>query len=218
MGTQYQPKPQTHNIRKTRNRQNRNAPPCHPSLSPVGGEDVRSSSGRWSRSAQPREPFRMPGPGYWLEPHPWGCLEHPWSLRSGTLQAEEPCYLSSTDLSLPYPYCCPRSICPARLDVHTNLIDTDDYEDELQMAAATWDDASQVRVAPPTEFVVPHQTEGEENQDQENVILAYDTADDYSDSGLSDSSDDFTAIDDYPDVQIDWSAWISAMPSPVLID
>ena len=103
----------------------------------------------------------MPGPGYWLEPHPWGCLEHPWSLRSGTLraqepaslhfvrivsfhkipsfslfsqtlslsscgsaQAEEPCYLSSTDLSLPYPYCCPRSICPARLDVHTNLIDT----------------------------------------------------------------------------------------------
>merc|ERR1712226_1237426 len=42
----------------------------------------------------------------------------------GSAQAEEPCYLSSTDLSLPYPYCCPRSICPARLDVHTNLIDT----------------------------------------------------------------------------------------------
>merc|ERR1711990_389829 len=136
----------------------------------------------------------------------------------GSAQAEAPCYLSSTDLSLPYPYCCPRSICPARLDVHTNLIDTDDYEDELQMAAATWDDASQVRVAPPQNFVAPPQTEGEENQDQENVILAYDTADDYSDSGLSDSSDDFTAIDDYPDVQIDWSAWISAMPSPVLID
>merc|ERR1711881_746003 len=136
----------------------------------------------------------------------------------GSAQAEEPCYLSSTDLSLPYPYCCPRSICPARLDVHTNLIDTDDYEDELQMAAATWDDASQVRVAPPTEFVAPPQTEGEENQDQENVILAYDTADDYSDSGLSNSSDDFTAIEDYPDVQIDWSAWISSMPSPVLID
>merc|ERR1712107_407649 len=50
----------------------------------------------------------------------------------GSAQAEAPCYLSSTDLSLPYPYCCPRSICPARLDVHTNLIDTDDYEDELQ--------------------------------------------------------------------------------------
>jgi len=64
----------------------------------------------------------------------------------GSAQAEAPCYLSSTDLSLPYPYCCPRSICPARLDVHTNLIDTDDYEDELQMAAATWDDASQVRI------------------------------------------------------------------------
>merc|ERR1711874_917519 len=64
----------------------------------------------------------------------------------GSAQAEAPCYPSSTDLSLPYPYCCPRSICPARLDVHTNLIDTDDYEDELQMAAATWDDASQVRI------------------------------------------------------------------------
>merc|ERR1712012_674293 len=42
----------------------------------------------------------------------------------GSAQAEAPCYLSSTDLSLPYPYCCPRSICPARLDVHPNLIDT----------------------------------------------------------------------------------------------
>ena len=120
-----------------------------------------------------REPLGMPGPGHWLEPHPRGRLEHPWSLRPGTLraqkpaslhflcivscllrfagfkftclqdimlswpllnfislsscgsaQAEAPCYLSSTDLSLPYPYCCPRSICPARLDVHTNLIDT----------------------------------------------------------------------------------------------
>ena len=40
-----------------------------------------------------REPFRMPGPGYWLEPHPWGCLEHPWSLRSGTLRAQEPASL-----------------------------------------------------------------------------------------------------------------------------
>merc|ERR1712045_450506 len=132
----------------------------------------------------------------------------------GSAQAEEPCYLSSTDLSLPYPYCCPRSICPARLDVHTNLIDTDDYEDELQMAAATWDDASQVRVAPPTEFVAPPQTEGEENQDQENVILAYDTADDYSDSGLSNSSDDFAAIDDYPDVQIDGPPGYLPCPAP----
>ena len=48
---------------------------------------------------------------------------------------------------------------------------TDDYEDELQMAAATWDDASQVRVAPPTEFVAPPQTEGEENQDQVNFYI-----------------------------------------------
>jgi len=42
---------------------------------------------------------------------------------------------------------------------------SDDYEDELQMAAATWDDASEVRVAPPTQFVAP-QPEGEESQDQ----------------------------------------------------
>jgi len=142
----------------------------------------------------------------------------------GSAQAEAPCYLSSTDLSLPYPYCCPRSICPARLDVHTNLIDTDDYEDELQMAAATWDDASQVRVAPPQNFVAPH-TEGEESKDQENVILAYDTADDsddatldYSDSEQRDASDDFSEVEDYSDVQIDWSAWISSMPDPVLLD
>jgi len=92
----------------------------------------------------------------------------------GSAQAEAPCYLSSTDLSLPYPYCCPRSICPARNDVQTNLIDTDDYEDELQMAAATWDDASEVRVAPPAQFVAPH-PEGEENQDQVHLkgLLPY---------------------------------------------
>jgi len=141
----------------------------------------------------------------------------------GSAQAEAPCYLSSTDLSLPYPYCCPRSICPARLDVHTNLIDTDDYEDELQMAAATWDDASEVRVAPPSQFVAP-QPEGEESQDQENIILAYDTADDGEDAALdfsdSEQSDDvLTSDDDYPEnVQIDWASWISSMPSPVLID
>merc|ERR1711872_873190 len=141
----------------------------------------------------------------------------------GSAQAEAPCYLSSTDLSLPYPYWCPRSICPARLDVHTNLIDTDDYEDELQMAAATWDDASEVRVAPPSQFVAP-QPEGEESQDQENIILAYDTADDGEDAVLdfsdSEASELLTAEGDadYPDVQIDWSAWISSMPSPVLID
>merc|ERR1712203_237006 len=126
----------------------------------------------------------------------------------GSAQAEAPCYLSSTDLSLPYPYCCPRSICPARLDVHTNLIDTDDYEDELQMAASTWDDASQVRVAPPQNFVAPPP----EIEDSDDATL------DYSDSEKRDASDDFTEVDDYPDVQIDWSAWISSMPDPVLID
>merc|ERR1712004_481933 len=42
-----------------------------------------------------------------------------WNIPGVCGQAH--CYLSSTDLSLPYPYCCPRSICPARLDVPTNL-------------------------------------------------------------------------------------------------
>lgn len=63
---------------------------------------------------------------------------------------------------------------PLRLKIRaavTVCLFTDDYEDELQMAAATWDDASQVRVAPPTEFVAPPQTEGEENQDQVNFYI-----------------------------------------------
>merc|ERR1712156_772421 len=92
----------------------------------------------------------------------------------GSAQAEAPCYLSSTDLSLPYPYCCPRSICPARLDVHTNLIDTADDSDDATL--------------------------------------------DYSDSEQRDASDDFSKVEDYSDVQIDWSAWISSMPDPVLLN
>ena len=47
----------------------------------------------------------------------------------------------------------------------------DDYEDELQMAAATWDDASEVRVAPPAHFVAPHPEAGEESQDQVTFII-----------------------------------------------
>jgi len=84
--------------------------------------------------------------------------------------------------------------------------------------------AFQVRVAPPQNFVAPY-PEGEEGKDQENIILAYDTADDsddatldYSDSELRDASDDFSEVEDYSDVQIDWSAWISSMPDPVLLD
>ena len=59
---------------------------------------------------------------------------------------------------------------------------------------------------------------------QENIILAYDTADDGEDAVLdysdSEASELLTAEGDadYPDVQIDWSAWISSMPSPVLLD
>ena len=60
---------------------------------------------------------------------------------------------------------------------------------------------------------------------QENIILAYDTADDgedaaldFSDSEQRDEVSDVLSDEEYPDVQIDWSAWISSMPSPVLID
>jgi len=70
-----------------------NAPPRPLSLSPLGGEDVRRSSCRWSGSTKPREPLGMPGPGHWLEPHPRGRLEHPWSLRPGTLRAQKPASL-----------------------------------------------------------------------------------------------------------------------------
>eukprot|EP00092_Neocalanus_flemingeri_P015442 GFUD01016714.1.p1 GENE.GFUD01016714.1~~GFUD01016714.1.p1 ORF type:complete len:197 (-),score=27.02 GFUD01016714.1:176-766(-) len=52
----------------------------------------------------------------------------------GSAHAEYPCYLSA-EPSLPYPYCCPRSYCPTSLDILTNEINTDDYEEELQMAA-----------------------------------------------------------------------------------
>jgi hypothetical protein len=40
-----------------------------------------------------REPLGMPGPGHWFEPHPRGRLEHPWSLRPGTLRAQKPASL-----------------------------------------------------------------------------------------------------------------------------
>merc|ERR1712130_137153 len=43
-----------------------------------------------SGSPKPREPLGMSGPGHWFEPHPRGRLEHPWSLRAGTLRAQKP--------------------------------------------------------------------------------------------------------------------------------
>merc|ERR1712079_58914 len=52
----------------------------------------------------------------------------------GSAHAEYPCYLSA-ETDLPYPYCCPRSYCPADIDIHTNQINTDYYDEELQMAA-----------------------------------------------------------------------------------
>merc|ERR1712121_346803 len=52
----------------------------------------------------------------------------------GSAHAEYPCYLSA-ETDLPYPYCCPTSYCPADIDIHTNQINTDYYDEELQMAA-----------------------------------------------------------------------------------
>merc|ERR1712110_885475 len=80
-------------IRKKKTERKENAPPCPHSLSPVGGEDVRGSSSRWNGPTQPREPLGIPGPGHWFEPHPRGRLEHPWSLRPGTLRAQKPASL-----------------------------------------------------------------------------------------------------------------------------
>merc|ERR1711872_212397 len=94
----------------------------------------------------------------------------------GSAQAEAPCYLSKTDLSLPYPYCCPRSVCPAR-DIQTNEINTDDSE--LQMAAdGSWSDSSVVRVAPPPGFNRHTGAQGHNNKAKVIDIVTYDTAED----------------------------------------
>ena len=142
----------------------------------------------------------------------------------GSAQAESPCYLSSTDLSLPYPYCCPRSICPAREDVETNFIDTSNYsEDKLQMAASSWDSSSEARLAPPQGW----QQEQEQGQ-QENLLVSYDTSEDSEVhlpespvSGAYDSSMDSSmdSMDDwhYPDTEMDWTSYIRDMPSPTLL-
>merc|ERR1712198_233770 len=52
----------------------------------------------------------------------------------GSAYAEHPCYLTA-EPELPYPYCYPRSFCPRDMDIATNEIDTEYYDDELQMAA-----------------------------------------------------------------------------------
>jgi len=158
----------------------------------------------------------------------------------GSAQAESPCFLSKTDLSLPYPYCCPRSICPAHshLDIHTNEINTDDYDDELQMAAASWVESSVVRVAPPAGFSQGSQdSQGKNPQDsqdsqdyldsqdsqdsqdsidqeqesQDNTVVVYDTAEDSM--GLP-PVDEYDSSDD---IKIDWNSFISSMPSPTLL-
>merc|ERR1712079_168677 len=52
----------------------------------------------------------------------------------GSAREEHPCYLTA-ETELPYPYCCPRSFCPRDKDLATNEIDTEYYDEELQMAA-----------------------------------------------------------------------------------
>merc|ERR1712128_207037 len=75
----------------------------------------------------------------------------------GSAHAEYPCYLSA-ETDLPYPYCCPRSFCPSNLDIETNEIDTDYYDDELQMAAIDIDnsyDSEEYQIDWDTLFGVP---------------------------------------------------------------
>merc|ERR1711915_539134 len=67
----------------------------------------------------------------------------------GSAYAEHPCYLTA-EPELPYPYCCPRSFCPSDLDIATNEIDTEYYDDELQMAAN--DMSNSVRIKAPDSF------------------------------------------------------------------
>merc|ERR1712228_819168 len=67
----------------------------------------------------------------------------------GSAYAEHPCYLTA-EPELPYPYCCPRSFCPRDLDIATNEIDTEYYDDELQMAAN--DISNSVRIQAPDSF------------------------------------------------------------------
>ena len=62
-----------------------------------------------------REPLGMPGPGHWLEPHPRGRLEHPWSLRPGTLRAQKPASLHFLCIvSCLFPNAGFKFVCPPR--------------------------------------------------------------------------------------------------------
>merc|ERR1712079_642764 len=104
----------------------------------------------------------------------------------GSAHAEYPCYLSA-ETDLPYPYCCPRSYCPADIDIHTNQINTDYYDEELQMAA---NDIGN--------FVSVEAPEGFKNYDSD--------ADDFSTNNENIVSYDVDMDDSYDseEYQIDW--------------
>jgi len=92
----------------------------------------------------------------------------------GASSAQPPCYLSTLP-SLPYPYCCPRSFCPPDsplTDISTNEIP--DSADPLQMEASDISQ-SQVKVAPPSDFV-SYDTYEDDNIDA--VYQMYDTVED----------------------------------------
>merc|ERR1712154_640815 len=123
----------------------------------------------------------------------------------GNANAEYPCYLSS-EPSLPYPFCCPRSHCPSDLDLHTNEIDTD-YEDELQMAANNVED-NIVSVAAPEQFMFEYVNNGVDdinydgnrdgylNYDANNYISNYDTNFvSYDTRDFSESDQDYEMLD-----------------------
>ena len=74
----------------------------------------------------------------------------------GAASAGEGCYLKR-DLSMPYPYCCPRSFCPSNRinDIFSNSVEGDySYpEEELQMAASQ-EEASRSLVPAPAQYEV----------------------------------------------------------------
>merc|ERR1712215_115336 len=104
----------------------------------------------------------------------------------GSAHAEYPCYLSA-ETDLPYPYCCPRSYCPADIDIHTNQINTDYYDEELQMAAN--DIGNFVSVEAPEGFK-NYDSDAEDFSTNNENIVSYDV-----------DMDDSYNSEDY---QIDW--------------
>merc|ERR1712079_95291 len=111
----------------------------------------------------------------------------------GSAYAEYPCFLTA-EAELPYPYCCPRSFCPTDLDISTNEIDIDNYDDELQMAANDITDVVIVRA--PESF-------NNFDSDTKSLSSSHENAVNY-DVDMSDA-------DDAEEYQVDWDTLFGAV-------